>query len=81
MAQNTYQLSLTFEQIITLVRQLPKSEQIRLTKEINQQNTLEQPIRHRTQAFRHLMEQVEPVPADFDPQQAKEDSLREKYHL
>lgn len=73
-------LSLTFEQILTLVRQLPRSQQIRLIREISQ-NPPEQQIVHRTQSFRHLMEQVEPVSADFDPQQAKEDSLKEKYHL
>lgn len=80
MTQNTYQLPLTYEQILALVRQLPRSEQIKLTKEINQ-NMTEQPIRYRTQTFRHLMEQVQPVAEDFNPQQAKEDYLKEKYGL
>ncbi len=80
MTQNTYQLPLTYEQILALVRQLPRSEQIKLSKEINQ-HMAEQPIRYRTKTFRHLMEQVEPVAEDFDPQQAKEDYLREKYSL
>ena len=80
MTQNTYQLPLTFEQILALVRQLPRSEQIKLTREINQ-NTKEQPIHYRTETFRHLIEQVEPIPEDFDPQQAKEDYLKEKYSL
>ena len=80
MTQNTYQLPLTFEQILTLVRQLPRSEQIKLSQEINK-NIERQPIQYRTQTFRHLMETVEPVPADFDPQQAKSDDLQEKYNL
>ncbi|MGK7936698.1 MAG: hypothetical protein AB4206_13010 [Xenococcaceae cyanobacterium] len=78
MTQNTYQLPLTFEQILALVRQLPREEQIKLTREINQ-NTVEQPIDYRTETFRNLMKQVEPIAEDFDPQQAKEDYLKEKY--
>ena len=98
MTQNNYQLPLTFEQILTLVKQLPRSEQIKLTREIDRHrqtrrstfgnefqttshhNTKEQPIHYRTETFRHLMEQVEPVD-DFDSQQAKEDYLKEKYSL
>lgn len=80
MTQNTYQLPLTFEQILALVRQLPREEQIKLTREINQ-NTVEQPIDYRTETFRNLMKQVEPIAEDFDPQQAKEDYLKEKYNL
>ncbi len=78
MTQNTYQLPLTFEQILTLVRQLPTSEQIKLSQEINK-NIERQPIQYRTKTFRHLMATVEPLPADFDPQQAKEEYLQEKY--
>ncbi len=80
MTQNTYQLPLTFEQILALVRQLPREEQIKLTREINQ-NAVEQPIDYRTETFRNLMKQVEPIAEDFDPQQAKEDYLKEKYNL
>ncbi len=37
MTQNTYQLPLTFEQILTLVRQLSESEKKQLIKELNQE--------------------------------------------
>lgn len=80
MTQNTYQLPLTFEQILALVRQLPKSEQIKLTREINQ-NAEEQTIHYRTETFRHLMKQAEPASEGFDPQQTKEDYLKRKYNL
>ena len=80
MTQNTYQLPLTFEQILTLVRQLPTSEQIKLSQEINK-NIDKQTIQYRTKTFKHLMESVKPVSADFDPQQAKDEYLKEKYNL
>lgn len=80
MTQNIYQLPLTFEQILTLVQQLPTSEQIKLSQEINK-NIQRQPIQYRTKTFRHLMETAEPVSANFAPQQAKEDYLKEKYNL
>lgn len=35
MTSNTYQLPLTFEQIVILVQQLPKEEQIKLKQEID----------------------------------------------
>lgn len=35
MIQNTYQLSLTFEQILDLVRQLPETEKEKLKQELN----------------------------------------------
>lgn len=37
MISNTYQLPLTFEQILILVQQLPKEEQIKLKQEIDKQ--------------------------------------------
>ena len=37
MTQNTYQLPITFEQILTLVRQLSESEKKQLIKELNQE--------------------------------------------
>ena len=80
MTQNIYQLPLSFEQILTLVRQLPASEQIKLSQEINK-NIDRQSIQYRTQTFKHLIEKVSPVSADFDPQQAKYDYLKEKYNL
>ena len=54
-----------------------------LSQEVEQAQLLlaRQPIKYRTQTFRHLMETVESVPSDFDPQQAKEDYFKEKYNL
>ena len=80
MTQNTYQLSLSFEQVLTLVRQLSVSEQIEISKEINK-NISTQSIQYRTKTFKHLMESVKPVSADFDPQQAKDLYFEEKYNL
>jgi len=37
MTSNTYQLPLTFEQIVILVQQLPKEEQIKIKQEIDKQ--------------------------------------------
>ena len=80
MTQNTYQLPLSFEQVLTLVCQLPISEQIKLSQEINK-NIDKQTIKYRTQAFKHLMEKVKLVSTDFDPQQAKDEYFKEKYNL
>ncbi len=80
MQQTTYPLPLTFEQILNLVRQLPPSEQIKLTQEIAQ-NTTPQPINYRTQTFKDLLQQVSPIAPDFDPDQAKAEYLAEKHGL
>jgi hypothetical protein len=37
MTQATYQLSLDFEQILTLVKQLPSADKIRLSKELEKE--------------------------------------------
>lgn len=79
MTPNTNQLPLTFEQILNLVRQLPTSEQIKLSQEIIKQN--QSPIRYRTQVFKDLLQQVEPINPEFDSDQAKADYLAEKHHL
>ena len=41
------------------------------------------PIRNKTQvkAFQDLFENLEPVPKDFDPDEAKWEALKEKYDL
>jgi hypothetical protein len=82
MTTNTHQLPspLDFEEILDLVRQLPPSAQIKLSQEINK-NLEHQPIQYRTQTFKDLLQQVEPVPSNFDPQQAKADYLAEKHSL
>lgn len=80
MQQTIYQLPLTFEQILNLVRQLPPSEQIKLSQEISK-NTIQPVIKYRTQTFKDLLEQVSPIAPDFDPDQAKADYLAEKHSL
>ena len=80
MMQNTYQLPLSFEQVLNLVRQLPISEQIKLSQEINK-NLSKQTTQYRSQTFKHLMESVQPVSANFDSRQAKDLYLKEKYNL
>jgi len=80
MQQTTYPLPLTFEQILNLVRQVPPSEQIKLSQEILK-NTTHQPIKYRTQTFKDLLQQVSPIDPDFDPDQAKADYLAEKHSL
>ena len=80
MMQNTYQLPLSFEQVLNLVRQLPVSEQIKLSQEINK-NLSKQTTQYRSQTFKHLMESVKPVSANFDSEQAKDLYLKEKYNL
>lgn len=80
MMQNTYQLPLSFEQVLNLVRQLPVSEQIKLSQEINK-NLSKQTTQYRSQTFKHLMESVKPVAANFDSEQAKDLYLKEKYNL
>ena len=80
MQQTIYQLPLTFEQILNLVRQLPPSEQIKLSQEISK-NTIQPAIKYRTQTFKDLLQQVSPIATDFDPDQAKADYLTEKHSI
>ena len=80
MNQNTYQLPLTFEQILTLVRQLPQEEQMKLSQEIDK-NLAKQPIPCESKTFKSLIKQVQPISSDFDSQEAREDYLNQKYNL
>ena len=80
MNQNTYQLPLTFEQILALVRQLPQEEQVKLSQEI-EKNFKSQSIPCESKTFKSLIQQVQPVASDFDSQKAKEDCLNQKYNL
>lgn len=79
MTQNFSQSPLSFEQILHLVQQLPTSDQIKLSQEIIKQNQAS--IQYRTQTFRDLLQEVEPINPDFDPDQAKADYLAQKYNL
>ena len=72
--------SLSFEQILILVRQLPQQEQIELRHEI-EKNLIKQQIQCRSQTFKSLIEQVQPVSSAFDSQKAKEEYLNQKYDL
>ena len=38
-------------------------------------------VQHRSKTFRDLLENAPPVPADFDPDQAKWEYLKEKHNL
>jgi antitoxin VapB len=40
-----------------------------------------QPYDYQSQTFKDLLDQVEPVPPDFDPDQVKAEYLAEKYNL
>ena len=72
--------SLSFEQILTLVRQLSQEEQIELRHEI-EKNLIKQQIQCRSQTFKSLIEQVQPVSSAFDSQKSKEEYLNQKYDL
>ena len=50
MLQNIYQLPLTFEQILALVKQLPDSEKLLLSKELEKE-TLNQKLTHLLEIF------------------------------
>lgn len=80
MNQNIYQLSLTFEQILALVRQLPSEEQVKLSQEI-EKNLEKEIIPCQSKTFKSLIQQIQPVSLDFDTQEAKEDYLNQKYNL
>jgi hypothetical protein len=72
--------SLSFEQILTLVRQLPQEEQIELRHEI-EKNLIKQQIQCRSQTFKSLIEQVQPVSSTVNSRKAKEEYLNQKYDL
>ncbi|MBD2104324.1 hypothetical protein [Leptolyngbya sp. FACHB-261] len=42
---------------------------------------IKKPVQYRTNAFKDLLENVQPSPPDFDPEQARWDALQEKYNL
>ncbi|MGL5078566.1 MAG: type II toxin-antitoxin system VapB15 family antitoxin, partial [Waterburya sp.] len=51
MTQNTYQISLNFEQILELVKQLPQADQLRLSKEL-EKSTYDRRLTELLEAFK-----------------------------
>ncbi|MGL4884597.1 MAG: type II toxin-antitoxin system VapB15 family antitoxin [Waterburya sp.] len=51
MTQNTYQISLNFEQILELVKQLPQADQLRLSKEL-EKSTYDRKLTELLEAFK-----------------------------
>ena len=76
MNQKTYQLTLNFDQILDLVKQLPESEKIKLSKELEKE-TLNQKLTQLLETFKTdelsleaITEKVEEVRAEIYGQQA-----------
>ena len=71
MTQANYQLSLNFEQILNLVKQLPSSDKIRLSKELeketlnNQLTQLLESFKTDELSFETITEEVEQVRAEI----------------
>jgi len=76
MDQKTYQLTLNFDQILDLVKQLPESDKIQLSKELEKE-TLNQKLTQLLETFKTdelsletITEEVEEVRAKIYGQQA-----------
>ena len=76
MSQKTYQLTLNFDQILDLVKQLPESDKIRLSKELEKE-TLNQKLTQLLETFKTdelsletITEEVEAVRGELYGQQA-----------
>ena len=76
MNQKTYQLTLNFDQILDLVKQLPESDKIQLSKELEKE-TLNQKLTQLLETFKNdelsletITEEVEEVRAEIYGQQA-----------
>jgi len=76
MNQKTYQLTLNFNQILDLVKQLPESDKIQLSKELEKE-TLNQKLTQLLETFKTdelsletITEEVEEVRAEIYGQQA-----------
>ena len=76
MNQKTYQLTLNFDQILDLVKQLPESDKIKLSKELEKE-TLNQKLTQLLETFKTdelyletITEEVEEVRAEIYGQQA-----------
>ncbi|MCA2618113.1 MAG: hypothetical protein EWV49_11770 [Microcystis aeruginosa Ma_QC_Ch_20071001_S25] len=76
MNQKTYQLTLNFDQILDLVKQLPESDKIQLSKELEKE-TLNQKLTQLLETFKTdelsletITEEVEEVRAKIYGQQA-----------
>jgi hypothetical protein len=76
MNQKTYQLTLNFDQILDLVKQLPESDKIQLSKELEKE-TLNHKLTQLLETFKNdelsletITEEVEEVRAEIYGQQA-----------
>ncbi|CCI18433.1 MAG: hypothetical protein EWV55_09460 [Microcystis viridis Mv_BB_P_19951000_S69] len=76
MNQKTYQLTLNFDQILDLVKQLPESDKIQLSKELEKE-TLNKKLTQLLETFKTdelsletITEEVEEVRAEIYGQQA-----------
>lgn len=76
MSQKTYQLTLNFEQILDLVKQLPENDKIQLSRELEKE-TLNQKLTQLLETFKTdelsletITEEVEEVRAELYGQQA-----------
>lgn len=76
MNQKTYQLTLNFDQILDLVKQLPESDKIKLSKELEKE-TLNHKLTQLLETFKTdelsletITEEVEEVRAEIYEQQA-----------
>ncbi|NCQ93671.1 MAG: hypothetical protein GPJ19_24250 [Microcystis aeruginosa LG13-13] len=76
MNQKTYQLTLNFDQILDLVKQLPESDKIQLSKELEKE-TLNHKLTQLLETFKTgelsletITEEVEEVRAEIYEQQA-----------
>jgi hypothetical protein len=72
MTSNTYQLPLNFEQILTLVKQLPDGEKLRLSQE------LEKDIRDRT--LTQLLESFQTDEVSLDTINSEVETVRAELH-
>jgi hypothetical protein len=71
MTQNSYQISLNFEQILELVKQLSQADQLRLSKEL-EKSTYDRRLTELLEAFKAneidletINQEVETVKAEF----------------
>jgi hypothetical protein len=63
------------------IETLPIEDQEQVLKFILILKKKQKPIQYRTQAFKELLQQIQPVSSNFDPDQAKWEYLQEKYNL
>jgi hypothetical protein len=68
-------------EVIVLQLVPPVGENVTVTETEFQAQIPKKKVQYRTKAFRDLLENTPPVRADFDPEQARWEALKEKYDL